>query len=193
MKKTIASLLLLAPLAGCLSFGEDPPPSLLTLSPTTPIAAGASQTSDASRSITITVPVTPKELQTQRVPVQATPTTVAYLKEAQWVEPPALLFARLVSDTITQQTGRVVLDPAQFALDPGVRLTGELRQFGLDAASSSAVVVYDAALARSPTTVEKRRFEARVPVTGITGAAAGPALNQAANQVAGEVAGWIGR
>lgn len=192
MKKPYLAALLALPLAACISFGAEPPPSLLTLTPTSPVAVGQSQTASADRSITVTVPVVPQEIATARVPVQATATTVAYVKDAQWVEAPARLFARLMADTITARTGRIVLDPGQFTLNPGVRLTGELRQFGMDAATSSAVVVYDAALARGENQVEKRRFEARVPVGAIDAASVGPALNQAANQVAADVAGWIG-
>ena len=192
MRKPLLAALLTLPLAACISFGAEPPPSLLTLTPTSPVTVGQSQTASADRSITVTVPVVPQEIATARVPVQATATTVAYVKDAQWVEAPARLFARLMSDTITARTGRIVLDPGQFTLNPGVRLTGELRQFGMDAASSSAVVVYDAALARGEGQVEKRRFEARVPVGAIDAASAGPALNQAANQVAADVAAWIG-
>lgn len=192
MKKPYLAALLALPLAACISFGAEPPPSLLTLTPTSPVTVGQSQTASADRSITITVPVVPQEIATPRVPVQASATTVAYVKDAQWVEAPARLFARLMSDTITARTGRIVLDPGQFTLNPGVRLTGELRQFGMDAATSSAVVVYDAALARGENQVEKRRFEARVPVGAIDAASVGPALNQAANQVAADVAAWIG-
>lgn len=192
MKKPILAALLALPLAACISFGAEPPPSLLTLTSASPVTAGQSQTASPDRSITITVPVVPQEIATNRVPVQASATTVAYVKDAQWVEAPARLFARLMSDTITTRTGRIVLDPGQFTLNPGVRLTGELRQFGMDAASSSAVVIYDAALARGDNQVEKRRFEARVPVGAINAASVGPALNQAANQVAVDVAGWIG-
>lgn len=193
MTKPILAALMTLPLAACISFGAEPPPSLLTLTPAAPVVAGQSQQASAERSITIAVPVVPQEISSARVPVQATATTVAYVKDAQWVEAPARLFARLMSDTITQQTGRIVLDPGQFALNPGVRLTGELRQFGMDAPTSSAVVIYDAALARAENQVEKRRFEARVPVTAIDAATVGPAINQAANQVAADVATWVGR
>nr|GFD57848.1 hypothetical protein [Tanacetum cinerariifolium] len=68
-----------------------------------------------------------------------------------------------------------------------------LRNFGLDAATREAVVTYDAALTRAgETSVEKRRFEARVPVTSIDAGSAGPALSQAANQVAAQAADWVG-
>jgi cholesterol transport system auxiliary component len=105
---------------------------------------------------------------------------------------PSALFGRLVSETISVRGGRVVLDPRQFSLDPGIRLTGTLQSFGLDADAMQAVVVYDAALARSGGTVETRRFAASVPVAAIDAPSAASALNQAANQVASEVAAWIG-
>ena len=180
------------PLAACISFGPKPPPSLLTLTASTPVPVGQTQSSASAPSISILVPAVPQSLATARVPVQASATDLQYLKDAQWVEPPQRLFARLMSDTVTARTGRVVLSSAQSIADPGARLTGELRNFGIDAASSSAVVTFDGALVRAEgKAVEKRRFEAKVPMAEITADAAGIALNQAANQVAGEVADWI--
>ena len=110
------------------------------------------------------------------------------------MEPPARQFARLLSDTVTARTGRVVMSGAQSLADPGARLAGELRMFGVDASAREAVVTYDAALVRDEGgALEKRRFEARVPVSAIETGPVGVALNQAANQVAGEVADWVGR
>jgi len=196
MKTPLAILpLLLAttlPLSGCISFGAKPPPTLLTLQATASPAVGQEQSSAHARSITIQVPTAPTAIATARVPVQSTPTTIAYVKDAQWAEPPARLFARLLSDTVTAQTNMVVLSTVQSISDPSAVLTGELRNFGLDATSRMAVVTYDAALTRAgETTVEKRRFEARVPVSAINAGTAGPALSQAANQVATEAASWV--
>lgn len=180
------------PLAGCISFGAKPPPSLMTLEATAAPAVGAGQNSAKARSITIQVPSTPTAIAGARVPVQTTPTTIAYVKDAQWAEPPARLFARLLSDTVTARSNMVVLSTVQSISDPSATLAGELRRFGLDATTREAVVTYDAALTRAGAeTVEKRRFEARVSVTAIDATSAGPALSQAANQVAGEVAAWV--
>ena len=56
------------------------------------------------------------------------------------------------------------------------------------------MVIFDASLMRNgQTAIEKRRFEARVPVGKIDAQSVGPALNQAANQVAQQVADWVGR
>nr|WP_119184519.1 ABC-type transport auxiliary lipoprotein family protein [Sphingomonas turrisvirgatae] len=188
-------LALSASLAGCIRFGAEPPDALLTLTPTAAVAVGATASSADARSITITVPVVPQELAVARVPVRSSETAIAYLKDAQWVEAPNRLFARLLSDTITTRTGRVVLSLRQALSDPGARLGGELRHFGVDATTNEAVVTFDATLTRdgAARNFEKRRFEARVPMTAIDAPSAGIALNAAANQVAGEVADWVGR
>jgi cholesterol transport system auxiliary component len=188
------ALLALAPLSACISLSAKPPPSLLTLTSAASLPVGQTQSSATSPTITIMVPSTSQALATPRVPVQASATSIAYVTNAQWVEPPARLFARLLSDTVTAKTGRVVLSNAQSFSDPGARLSGELRSFGVDAGTNQAVVIYDAALMRSEGhVIEKRRFEARVPVSAIEAQAVGVGVNQAANQVAGEVADWVGK
>lgn len=179
-------------LSGCFSFGAKPPPVLMRLTADQAQAAGASRTSASAQAITVVTPSVPQELRTPRVPVRTGQTSVAYLKNAQWVENPDALFGRLVGETIAARTGRVVLDPRQFSFDPGTRLTGTLQSFGLDADRLEAVVVFDGVLARGPDAIESRRFEARAPVAALDAASAPEALNRAANQVAAEVAAWVG-
>ena len=192
MRQMRAFLALAAALAvsGCLSFGAKPPPTLMRL--TSDVQPGtASRTAAAGAAITVVPPSVPAELMTARVPVRSGTTQVAYVKDAQWVEAPNILFARLLSATIAGRSGRVVLDPKQFTFDPGQRLTGTLQAFGLDADRMEAVLVYDAAVSRGES-VETRRFEAHVAVPALDAASAPAALNQAANQVAAEVAAWVG-
>jgi cholesterol transport system auxiliary component len=195
MKKLlILAPLLAAPLTGCISFSPKPPPQLLTLTSAAALPVGETQKSNAAGTITIGVPAVSQELASNRVPVRSGGTAVAYVKDAQWVEPPSRLFARLLADTITAQTGRVVLSYRQSRMDPGAQLTGELRAFGIDEETSEAVVAYDAALQRGADPVfEKRRFEARAPVAKIDSENVGPALNQAANKIAAEIADWVGK
>lgn len=189
----LPALLLALPLAGCISFGAKPPASLLTLTPAATVAVGPVQSSARGRTIVVQVPVTPATLATPRIPVQATATTLAYLPNAAWAEPPARLFARLVADTLTAG-GAVVVSGVQSIDSPAANLAGELRMFGVDAVTREAVVTYDAALTRGgQAAVEKRRFEVRVPLAAIDAATAGPALNDAANQVAAQIAAWAGR
>ena len=188
-------LAVLAPallLGGCISFGGEPPESLLTLTPTATAPAGAGGSSTAGSALVMTEFEAPSALDVTRVPVQVSDTELAYLKDAVWVEKPARLFRRLIAETIRTRSNRVVVDGD----DPGVladnRLSGTLRQFGYDARTGSVVVVFDAVRPGEGSAVTTRRFQAVVPGVAADVASVGPALNQAANDVAVQVAEWIG-
>jgi cholesterol transport system auxiliary component len=187
--RALAVLAVLA-LPGCISFGAKPPDQLLTLTPAQTVAVGTAQTVSEGDAITVLWPSIPADLNTNRIPVQATSTAVAYVKDAQWTETPNRLFARLLAETIEARTGHPVLSGRQFAIDPGARISGQLLRFGVDASPQQAVVVFDGVIARG-TDIRTRRFEARVPVAEIDAQTVGAALNQAANQVAAEVADWV--
>ena len=196
MMKHIRAILTLAttlPLAACLSFGAKPPPTLMSLSAESAVAVGTARSTRATEGVSVAIPSVPQSLLTPRVAVQTSPTAIAYLKNAQWVDTPNKLFRNLLAEVIAAKTGRVVADSRNFAVAPDTRLNGRLLNFGLDAPSLNVVVTYDAALIRSEGgPVETRRFEARAPVSAQNGPAVALALNRAANQVADEVAGWIG-
>ena len=178
-------------LASCFG-GKKVPPTLLTLNSIAPLPASIVRSAGPGEAVTIAVPVISKELSTTRVPALVGPTAVAYIEGLQWVESPDKLFQDLLHETVVRTTNRVVLDPRQASLDPGVSLSGTLTRFGYDTATGAVVVRYDGALSRAGgTRVETRRFEASVPADG-TAASVGPALNAAANQVAAQVASWIG-
>lgn len=178
-------------LAACFG-GKKVPPTLLTLTSSAPQPASIARAAAPGEALTIDVPVVSKELSTTRVPALVGPTAVAYIKDLQWVESPDKLFQDLLQETALRTTGRVILDPRQASLDPGLSLTGILSRFGYDTQAQAVVVRYDGALStQGGTRVETRRFEASVPADG-TAATVGPALNAAANQVAAQVAAWIG-
>jgi cholesterol transport system auxiliary component len=178
-------------LGGLLGGGSKPPVSLLTLTPEAADPGQIARTANAGQAVTIAVPVVAKELRTVRVPVQVSPTDVQYVPDLQWVDTPDHLFQELVSETVRRTTDRVVLDPHQAALDPGLLVNGTLQRFGYEAATGQVIVRYDGSLSTSGgTRVETRRFTATVPADG-SAATVGPALNQAANQVATQVAAWI--
>ena len=179
--------------SGCaLLGGGKAPPHLFDLTAETGAAVPPARSAAAGETVTIRVPVIPRELRSTRVPVQVSPIVVEYVQDMTWVDTPDRLFQSLVEETIRSRTGRVVLDPNQATLDPGLVVSGELQKFGFDAQQSMVVVQYDASLAtQGGTHVQSRRFTAALPADG-TAATVGPALNQAANQVAREVAAWIG-
>jgi cholesterol transport system auxiliary component len=194
--KALASIALAAGLSGCslgglMGGGGKAPTSFQTLTPEAADPGAIARTVTAGQSVTIGTPTTAKELRTVRVPVQVTPTEIQYLTDLQWVDTPDRLFQALVEETVRRTTNRVVLDPRQSLLDPGIQVSGQLQRFGYDAQTGQVIVTYDASLSAAGGRVETRRFTASAPANG-SPASVGPALNHAANQVALDVAKWIG-
>jgi len=188
----VALALSLSACAGLLGGGAKTPPWLLTLTPQAPAPESISRTAGPGEAVTIDLPVVPKEVKTNRMPVHSGPTAIAYVKDLTWVDTPDKLFQDLLTETVTRTTNRVVLDPNQSTLDPGVTISGNLTRFGYDAQEGMVIVRYDAAITRAGgKAVETRRFEAKEPANG-TAASVAPAINAAANRVAIEVAQWVG-
>lgn len=189
--RSLVPLALAAALGGCFGGGKAPA-TLYTLTPSAADPGTLARTASAGQAVTIAVPVIAKELRTTRVAVDRGPTQVQYVKDVQLVDMPDRLFQQLLSETVRRTTGRVVLDPAQSALDPGVVVTGQLQKFNYDSGSGQVIVQYDAAMSsEGERTIESRRFTGTAPADG-TANTVGAALNEAANQVAADVASWIG-
>jgi cholesterol transport system auxiliary component len=179
-------------LGGLLGGGAKPPTTLQTLTAQAADPGQIVRTAIAGQAVTIAVPSVPKELRTVRVPVQLSPTDVQYVTNLEWVDTPDRLLQQLLAETVRRTTNRVVLDPNQSGLDPGLVLNGQLQRFGYDAQTGNVIVVFDGSLSTAGgSQVETRRFTATAPADG-TGASVGPALNNAANQVAAQIATWVG-
>jgi cholesterol transport system auxiliary component len=197
MARTFLTIAAAAALAGCslgglLGGGGKPPTTLQTLTPEAADPGPVARSAAAGQAVTIAVPVIGRELQTVRVPVQLTPTDVQYVTNLQWVDTPDRLFQNLLQETVRRTTSRVVVDPNQAGLDPGIVLHGQLERFDYNASTRQVEVVFNASLSSGDgAQVQTRRFVATAPADG-TGPSVGPALNHAANEVALEVAKWIG-
>lgn len=179
-------------LAGCISLGSEPPPSLLTLTPTAEAPAGAGGSGMMSGAILIAELEAPAKLSVSRVPVQIDDANIAYLKEAFWVEQPSRLFRRLLGETIRTRSGRIVVDSNELTAPPTDIVRGTLREFGYDARSQSVIVRFDAVRSGSGPEVQTRRFESIIPGIKAETGPVGDAINRAANDVAGQVAEWVG-
>ena len=194
--KSIRSALLVATLApslaACVSFGAKAPPSLLVLTATSSVKNGAIQSGTTSDALIILQPEVPQKINTNRVPVQVDNSSIAYLKDAVWADKPARMMQMLLMETVSAKTGRLVLNEVDAGGKAQQFLTGSLIEFGIDASAMEALVVYDAVKLVRGQIVEKKRFEARSPVSSVEATPAGAALNQAANTVAAEVAAWVG-
>ena len=179
-------------LSGCLSLGKDPPDNLLNLTPTTQAAAGTGATGTFDIALAILDLQAPQKLNVTRVPVTTGDSSLAYLKDAEWVEKPARLFGRLLADTIRAKGNRLLVNGTDLEFQAASKLSGTLSAMDYDAATGSVVVRFDAVLQSGDSQVTTRRFEAIIPGIAAEPAAVGDALNRAANQVADEVAEWAG-
>ena len=190
-----SSLILLAGtalLAGCVSFGAKAPPALLVLTAANGVQGGAAQSCATSDALIVLIPEVPRKIDTTRVPVQIDDSSIAYLKDAVWADKPARLMQLLLMETLSAKTGRLVLNEVDAGGKAQQFLTGSLSEFGIDASSMEAVIVYDVVKVVRGQAVDKRRFEARERVVEVTPALAGAALNKAANDVAVQIAAWVG-
>lgn len=179
-------------LTGCVSFGAKPPKGgLLTLTtaaqPTTGMRSGS-----IANALIVQLPTAPQKLRTTRIPVQTGATAVAYVKDAQWVEPPSRMFQRVLTETIAASGQRLVLNESENVTGPGEVLTGELADFGVDADRREVIVAFNAIrIGEGGSAVRQQRFEEREAVATIDAASVSAALNRAANRVAGNVATWM--
>ena len=192
LRPVLFALPLALALPGCISLGGEPPESLLTLSPAARAPAGPGVAADANRPVIAVLPFdTPAKLDVLRVPVAVSDTELAYLQEAFWVEKPARLFRQLVGETIRAKGAAMVVDGNEIASMPTVTLQGTLLDMGFDAATSEAVVRFDAVRIAKDGAVATRRFEAREGGVTPDARSVGAGLNAAANKVAADVAEWV--
>ena len=190
-----SSLILLAGtalLASCVSFGAKAPPALLVLTAANGVQGGSAQSGATSDALIVLIPEVPRKIDTTRVPVQIDDSSIAYLKDAVWADKPARLMQLLLMETLSAKTGRLVLNEVDAGGKAQQFLTGSLIEFGIDASSMEAVIVYDVVKVVRGQAVDKRRFEARERVVEVTPALAGAALNKAANDIAVQISAWVG-
>ncbi len=198
----LATLALVAACGPLVQIGgnDKAPASLLALRASAVPAPGAGATTDPRATVLVLVPAVPGTLQTLRVPVITSDTTVAYLTGATWAEQPNREFQRVLADTLSAH-GVPVLDPRQATAAGGRTLAGTLLDFSLDVRNPAAAVVrvrYDAALTGiapkgGTASFATRRFDASVPVATQNPTDVAVALNSAANTVANDVAAWVAK
>jgi cholesterol transport system auxiliary component len=178
-------------LAGCISLGKKAPDQLLYLTPASAPAAGASASGDAQTAIAVANLEAPRKLDVTRVPVLIDASSLAYLKNAEWVDTPTRLFGRLLAETLRAKGDRLVVT-GDTAFSAATRLSGTLSAMDYDASRGAAVVRFDAVLQSDDGAIRSKRFESEVTGVPPESLAVGEALNRAANDVASQVAEWVG-
>jgi len=177
-------------IGGCVSLGGKAPKMLMTLTTSASVPVDTVRQATAENTMLILTPTANAAVTTVRIPVYDG-TAISYVADGAWNEPPVRAVQRLLSETVTARTTRIVLDPRQFGASPAMRLSGQLQRFGIDPVGMQAVITFDAQLSRDAGKVETRRFEAKAPVAAIDAAQSGTALNRAANDLAAQVADWV--
>ena len=175
----------------CFPAASEPPPQLLVLTAASTVADGTARSGEQSEALVILSPAVPRKLDTNRVPVQASATSIAYLKDAIWSDKPATLMQQLMMETVAAKNDRLVLREVNSGGKAQEILSGTLQEFGVDARTNEAVVIYDAVKMVRGKAVKKQRFEVRRPVSVIEPVPVSIALNDAANDLASEIAAWL--
>jgi cholesterol transport system auxiliary component len=188
----VAALAAALALSGCISLGKKPPEQLLNLTATSTAPAGASASGSAENAIAVMDVEAPQKIDVARVPVDTSGSTLAYLKDAQWVEKPARLFTRLLSDTLRARGNHLVVTGTDLEDAAATKLSGTLQAMDYDASRGAVVVRFDAVLLGPNGAIRSRRFESTVSGVPAEAAPVGAALNQASNDVAAQVADWVG-
>lgn len=180
-------------LSGCLSLGGPPPPEvLLNLTPTAQAAAGTGASGTSDTALAIFDLQAPQKLNVTRVPVTTGDSSLAYLKDAVWVDRPTRLFGLLLSDTIRAKGNRLLVTGTDLEFQAASKLSGMLSAMDYDATRGAVVVRFDAVLQTSQGQVLTRRFESVIDGVPAQAEPVAEALNRAANQVADQVAEWVG-
>lgn len=193
MQALLAATAAALALAGCVSLGPKPPNQLLRLTPEEAAPAGATASGQLSEAIVVLDPESDRGLDVLRVPVTVDASSVAYLKDALWIEKPARQFRSLLAETLRARTGQLVVEGGDFEVTGKTLVGGRLLQMGYDAQKGAVVVRFDAVIGngQGAAPLRTKRFEAVVPGVEAKAAAVGPALNTAANDVARQVTEWV--
>lgn len=178
-------------LAGCISIGGEVPDQLFRLTPESTAQIGSQVSGSPADAIFVLEPESDRSLDVLRVPVRINDSSIAYLKDATWVEKPSRQFRTLLAETLRAETGRLVMEGGDFEQVGDVRVGGRLLRMGYDASSASVIVRFDATIGRRGGQIVTRRFESVISGIEPKATQVGPALNRAANDVARQVAAWV--
>jgi cholesterol transport system auxiliary component len=182
----------LAP-AGCSVLpGGSAPPKLYTLTPATNFPPGGS---DVAWQLLIDEPASAAALDTERIALSRSPTTVDYFADAAWTDRAPLMVQELLVQSF-ENSGRIAAVARQsLTLRADYLLRPELRHFEADygtAATPEAHVQIAVKLVKASdrTIVASRRFDAKAPAAQNSMPAIVDAFNAAFHQVARQIVDW---
>jgi cholesterol transport system auxiliary component len=191
-RRLVLAALALTP-ASCslLSLGGAPP-KLYTLTPASDFPAGGAR---VSWQLLVDVPTGAAALDTDRIALKRSPTTVDYFADAAWSDRAPLLVQSLLVQSL-ENSGRIdAVARESLALRADYVLLTELRDFEADYAGAGAPVIHvqlGAKLIRMPerAIVAQQRFDATAPAAANEMPVIVQAFNAAFHQAARQIVDW---
>lgn len=177
---------------GCMLAACGGTPSRTTFDLTAP--SDVARVSGSRAQLVVNEPTTVQAIDSDRILVRDGG-ALSYLPDAQWADRlPKLFQVRLIQTfENASRLGRVGRPGDRVVAD--LALNADIRSFGIEAASSQAVVEVTVRIVsdRSGRVSAAKGFSARVPVASVTGPSAARALDEAMSQVLRDIVRWSGR
>jgi cholesterol transport system auxiliary component len=189
-RRLVLAALALMP-ASCSLLGGVPP-KLYTLTPASDFPAGGAR---VSWQLLINVPAGAAALDTERIALKHSPTTVDYFADTAWTDRAPLLVQSLLVQSF-ENSGRIdAVARDSLALRADYVLLTELRDFEAEYASTAAPVIQvqlGVKLIRMPerAIVAQQRFDATAPAAANDMSAIVEAFNAAFHQAARQIVDW---
>jgi cholesterol transport system auxiliary component len=187
MRRLVPGVVLVGMLAAC-----GGAPQRTTFDLTAPSDVGRVGGSRAQ--LVINEPTTVQAIDSDRILVRDGG-ALSYLPDAQWADRlPKLFQVRLIQTfENASRLGRVGRPGDRVVAD--LALNADIRSFGIEAATSQAVVEVTVRIVsdRTGRVSSARGFVARIPVASVTGPVAAQALDEAMSQVLRDIVRWAGR
>jgi len=192
-RRLILAALAVAP-AGCSSLlAGAPAPSLYTLTPV-PAADFPPGGTRVSAQLLVDAPVSAAALDTERIVLSRSPTTIDYFADAAWTNHGPLMVQSLIVQSC-ENSGRIAaVGRESMALRADYVLSTELRHFEADYSSGSPVahIELTAKLVRAAdrTIIAHQRFDATQPAAANQVPAVVEAFNRALHQALRQLVDW---
>lgn len=195
MTRSFVLAALLFALAGCGGIlpAPPPPPELYRLTPATDFAADLPK---VGAQFVVELPFAPAGLDTNRVTLSRTPTSIDYFANAEWTDRATVMVQTVLIESL-ENSGRVAaVGRDAVALQPDYVLQSEIRHFEAVYGAAAAPQVYAGIAVRlvrsaDRTIVAQRVFEARADAAQNAVPEIVVAFDQAAHGASQQIVAWV--
>jgi cholesterol transport system auxiliary component len=191
-RRLVLAGIALAPAACSVLPAGPAPPKLYTLTPATGFPPGAPR---VAWQLLIDEPASAAALDTERIALSRSPTTVDYFADAAWTDRAPLMVQELLVESF-ENSGRIAaVARRSLALRADYQLRPELRHFEADYGAggmpeAQVQIAVKLVKVADRTIAASRRFDAKAPAAQNSVPAVVDAFNAAFHQVAQQIVEW---